>query len=45
MNKEKHDHPKVILLKRGGKYRHCFMVQPYLNTVARDIYRCAVMEI
>lgn len=39
------DHPKTMMLKRGGKYRRAFFVQPYLNTICHDIWRLAFIGI
>ena len=40
-----YNYPRVITMKRGGAYRRCYMVQPYLDRGVRDIMRCAFMEI
>lgn len=43
------DHPKTVTIKRGGKYRRVFLVQPYMRTDGRasvnDVYRFALMAI
>lgn len=42
------DHPKTVVIKRGGKYRRVFLVQPYLRTDGRvsinDVYRFGFMS-
>ena len=40
------DHPKVLTMKRGGKYRRCYMRQEILASGAWcAVYRVAFMEI
>lgn len=39
------DHPKVRVMKRGGEYRRCYMVQPYIHQRCYDVYRVAYMEV
>lgn len=40
-----HNYPRVIVMKRGGAYRRCYMTQPYLAGGCTDVLRCALMEI
>lgn len=37
--------PKTVVMKRNGKYRRCYFIQPYLNGGCYDVFRCVLMEL
>lgn len=42
------NNPIVRTMKRGGKYRRCYFIQPYLSVSGpscTDVMRCVFMEL